>query len=142
MNERTEGSGKPRSGRGQKISRGSQAVRGFNPRDLAGEANRFWVKVNKRRGGCWLWTGAKKRGWGRFRVWRGRWTHIPAHRWAYEAAHGPIPDGIYLDHTCHTDDLDCPGGDDCPHRPCVRPSHLEPVSDEENGRRARTRRRT
>lgn len=109
---------------------------------VAGEAARFWPKVTKT-DGCWLWTGAKVKGYGRFKVWRdGRWTHVRAHRWAYEALEGPIPPGIYPDHLCHTNDLACPGGPTCPHRACVRPDHLEPVTDEENRRRANARRGT
>jgi hypothetical protein len=67
---------------------------------------------------------------------------VRAHRWAYEDAYGPIPYGLTIDHTCHTNDPDCPGGDTCPHRSCVNARHLEAVDDEENRRRARTRRRT
>jgi len=57
----------------------------------------------------------------------------------YEAANGPIPDGIYPDHLCHTNDHDCPGGTSCPHRRCVNPDHLDAVGDEENRRRGRAR---
>ncbi len=108
---------------------------------LDGEAERFWAKVRRTGTGCWVWTGAKRRGYGRFRVWRdGRWTHVQAHRWSWEEANGPIPEGLYPDHTCHTDDPHCTGGVTCPHRACVWPAHLEPVTDEENRRRARVRR--
>jgi hypothetical protein len=33
-----------------------------------------------------------------------------------------------LDHTCHTNDEQCKGGPTCPHRACVNPAHLEPVT--------------
>lgn len=77
---------------------------------------RFWEKVDKTET-CWLWTGTKTtlvadRGYGLFRV-DGRQT--TAHRFAYELAKGPIPDGLELDHLCRV-------------RQCVRPSHLEPVT--------------
>ena len=51
-----------------------------------------------------------------------------AHRLAWEIVIGPIPDGLVLDHLCR--------------RPvCVNPSHLEPVTDAENLRRAAVSRR-
>lgn len=46
-----------------------------------------------------------------------------AHRMAYEELVGPIPDGLELDHLCWV-------------RHCVNPAHLEPVTHEENARRA------
>lgn len=47
-----------------------------------------------------------------------------AHRVAYEAAYGPIPDGMVIDHKCRV-------------RACVTPEHLEAVSAAENQRRGR-----
>lgn len=134
-------------GRCEKSSQGSRGDNPRNPRvsrvgapDRAGEAARFWAQVDQG-DGCWLRAGASSKGYARFRVWRdGAWTHVRAHRWAYEDAYGPIPYGLTVDHLCHTNDPHCPGGNDCPHRACVRPDHLEVVDDEENRRRARTRR--
>ena len=48
-----------------------------------------------------------------------------AHRVAYEAERGPIPEGMVLDHLCRV-------------RNCVRVDHLEPVTTAENNRRGRT----
>lgn len=45
-----------------------------------------------------------------------------AHRVSYEAAYGPIPDGLVIDHLCRV-------------RNCVRPDHLEAVTQRENQRR-------
>lgn len=59
------------------------------------------------------------------------------HRWSYEHHVGPIPDGHQIDHLCHTADTACPGGRDCPHRRCVNPRHLEPVTITENVLRGR-----
>lgn len=79
----------------------------------------FWSRVQKTPG-CWLWTGARKNtGYGAFAVW-GR--QVPAHRWAYQELIGPIPDGLQIDHLCRT-------------RACVRPNHLESVTQQENLRR-------
>jgi hypothetical protein len=90
---------------------------------------RFWRQVAKT-DECWIWTGALRNGYGAFWV-EGR--TIGAHRWAYEHTVGPIPDGLTLDHTCHK--RGCTPGKSCPHRACVNPSHLEPVTTGENTRR-------
>lgn len=82
--------------------------------------------------GCLLWTGAvEKDGYGRLA------DHTPAHRYVYELHVGPIPEGLTLDHLCHTNDETCPGGP-CEHRRCVNPEHLEPVTLRENLRRGRS----
>lgn len=76
---------------------------------------------------CWLWTGNhNNQRYGMF--WNGE-RKMLAHRWAYEHFIGPIPAGLVLDHLCRTS-------------LCVRPSHLEPVTQAENmrrGKRARQR---
>ena len=74
----------------------------------AADIKRFWSKVDKS-GECWLWTASRKpNGYGQF-------TKKPlvfyAHRVAYEATYGPIPDGLNV---CHR----------CDNPPCVRPDHL------------------
>ena len=72
---------------------------------------RFWSKVEAT-GACWLWTAYRNRdGYGRFRL-DGRISC--AHRVAYEALVGPIPEGLDLDHLCRV-------------RNCVNPDHIEPV---------------
>lgn len=94
--------------------------------------DRFMARVEKLENGCWRWTGkTDRKGYGRHSGGQG------AHRWLYEQMRGPIPDGKPLDHLCHTNDLSCPGGDDCPHRACVNPDHLEPVTAVENTERGR-----
>lgn len=81
-------------------------------------SQRFWRKVDVADSGCWEWNGGLwGGGYGRF-VLDGR--HVQAHRWAYEALVGPIPDGLQLDHLCRN-------------RRCVNPDHLEPVTNRENG---------
>lgn len=67
--------------------------------------------------GCHIWTaGLVPDGYGRFRL-GGR--NVPAHRYAWERANGPIPEGMELDHRCHTPS-------------CVNPDHLRPATVSEN----------
>jgi hypothetical protein len=96
---------------------------------------RWWSKVDKRGPDeCWPWTDPLTKGYGRFVV-RNEYE-VGAHRWGYLHLVGPIPEGLDLDHLCHTHDPFCAGGADCLHRRCCNPVHLEPVTPEENGRRA------
>ena len=103
---------------------------GVPPRPLA---ERFWEKVDRSAGpdGCWLWLGCKKRGYGVVWVDGGRRAGI-AHRVAYELLVGPIPRGLTLDHYRLNDG---PRKAPCS-KACVNPAHLEPVTSEENARRA------
>lgn len=93
-------------------------------------AERFWSRVNKNGpipehcpelGRCWVWTkGLNGTGYGDFSAGSKR---ISAHKWSYEAAKGPVPTGLELDHLCRN-------------RLCVNPEHMEPVTHAENMRRA------
>jgi hypothetical protein len=85
--------------------------------------------------GCWLWVGSKSHGgYGHIRL-SGRGSPMAyTHRVMYEAVVGPIPDGLFLDHSCHTAALrsgTCTGGV-CPHRACANPNHLSPVTQRQN----------
>ena len=86
--------------------------------DLGPEvAKRFWAKVEVDSDGCWNWTACRSpKGYGLFGF-AGRLR--PAHRLAYEVLVGPIPKGLTIDHLCRN-------------RACIRPSHLEPVTNREN----------
>ncbi len=86
---------------------------GVKPTD---PAPRFWAKVTKTET-CWIWNGAKASKYG-----HGKFGKMKAHRWAYEDAIGPIPEGLTIDHLCRVP-------------ACVNPAHLEPVTLAENLRR-------
>ncbi len=98
-------------------------------------------RVDKQANGCWVWTGfITPQGYGAC-GYRGR-RHTLAHRVVYQELVGPIPDGLTLDHLCHTNDHGCSGGNSCLHRRCVNPEHLEPVTFEENNSRGVFARKT
>lgn len=71
---------------------------------------RFWAKVERGRSDeCWLWRGGKdKDGYGKVKH-SGR--HLRAHRVSWELAHGKIPSGLFVLHSCDTPS-------------CVNPIHL------------------
>lgn len=116
---------------------------------------RFWAKVDKNGpipehrpelGPCWLWHRGNKHGYAVFTIGK---KSIPVHRFAYELEVGFIPDKFQIDHLCHHPEL-CELAEQCPHRRCVNPAHLEAVTCKENLMRsgsiqawhaARTRRR-
>lgn len=67
---------------------------------------------------CIIWTGAAtSHGYGRIYANR---RMILAHRYAWEREHGPIPDGMVIDHTCWEPS-------------CVNTEHLRLASHAENG---------
>jgi hypothetical protein len=81
--------------------------------DVTGSLGRFWRKINAS-GECWLWKGGLiKGGYGELWMKRtdGTRKNFHTHRLAYLFAHGELPEGLMVLHSCDT-----PG--------CVRPSHL------------------
>lgn len=75
--------------------------------------------------GCWRWIGSiSAKGYGRFGL-DGR--NRLAYGVAYELFVGPIPSGLTLDHVCHMTG-NCAGGNQCRHRRCVNPAHLQAVT--------------
>jgi hypothetical protein len=71
---------------------------------------------------CWIWPGAKSRGYGVKSV-KGKSRVV--HRIIYERLYGPVPEGMQLDHLCRN-------------RACCNPFHLEIVTCQENLRRGPT----
>lgn len=65
------------------------------------EVARFRAKVDRTaKHGCWEWTGCVFKGYGHFKVGGKYGRAVPAHRFAYELAHGPIPRGKVVMHRC------------------------------------------
>lgn len=78
---------------------------------------------------CIIWKQSlKETGYGQT-FFQGKVTR--AHRAAWIKAHGPIPAGLVLDHTCH-DPKECEGGVPCIHRACVNVDHLRLITQQEN----------
>lgn len=75
---------------------------------------RFWDKVRVLDDGCWEWQVGKSEGYGRFCISHGNDAYV--HRLTYEQLIGSIPDGLTVDHLCRN-------------RACVKPAHLELVSN-------------
>lgn len=87
-----------------------------------GLMNRILAKVEVRDDGCWIWQAHKsKAGYAKVKDDFGRQAY--AHRLTYELSHGPVPDGLQLDHLCRNTS-------------CVNPEHLEAVTAKENVRRS------
>lgn len=93
-----------------------------SPRRQKNVEHLFWAKVGMPDPdtGCMEWLASKKpAGYGQFSA---RGPSEYAHRVSYELLVGPIPDGLVIDHLCRN-------------RACVRPDHLEPVTNRVNGLR-------
>lgn len=79
---------------------------------------RLWSRVDKS-GNCWIWTGPTDgKGYGTIGF-GGRGRNVYVHRLAYELIVAPIPEGLQIDHLCRVP-------------LCVRPDHLEAVTQREN----------
>jgi hypothetical protein len=103
---------------------------------LAGRANqltgsladRLWPRIQVGSADeCWPWTAAlNASGYGvisKGATGSGPVRNALAYRAAWELTNGPVPDGLELDHLCRNP-------------VCCNPAHLEPVTHEENMRRA------
>lgn len=89
-----------------------ESLKDFPPPEEAFAARTRWDES-----GCLIWTGAKTRsGYGNI------WAHgrnQAAHRFAWVQEKGEIPEGLFLDHICHT-------------RACVNTEHLRLATNAQN----------
>lgn len=92
------------------------------------------AKANETDEGCWPWPVIGPNGYP-----RAARSFSRAYLATYTQVYGPVPDGLTLDHICHSMNP-CSGGNGCRHRRCVRPDHLEPVTAREQQARRSSRR--
>lgn len=77
------------------------------------QEERVWSAIDSSVDGCWVWSrGTNNRGYGV--IWFDGRKQL-AHRVIYTMVVGPIPDGMVIDHLCRN-------------TRCVRPDHLEAVT--------------
>ena len=84
------------------------------------DAQRFKenVRIDKSTG-CWLWGGYRDhRGYGRFYLSK-KQQMVPAHRYLYEKANGPMPPGHETHHKCFF-------------KNCVNPNHIQLLSHKDH----------
>jgi hypothetical protein len=89
---------------------------------------RFWPKIDRSVTGCWLWTRARRNGYGVLNNREGQPRVVYAHVLSYVLHKGPVPPGLMVLHTCDV-------------RHCVNPTHLYAGDFSENIRDAWNRRR-
>ena len=87
-------------------------------RIIGNDKERFLSKIEKT-DSCWIWKGTVNpdSGYGRFQV---SGKSLYAHRYSYELFNEEIAEKMVIDHLCRN-------------AACVNPSHLEAVTNRENG---------
>lgn len=81
-------------------------------------AQQYIESRSHKSGGCWLWMGTTRAGYGRA-TWRGKQRQ--AHALSWESVNGAVPPGLQINHLCHR-------------RNCVNPGHLYAGTQVENMR--------
>ncbi|MFJ3274022.1 HNH endonuclease [Streptomyces sp. NPDC086776] len=85
---------------------------------------------------CWPYTGEINRwGYGTLCLDGRGGPRMAAHRFLWGEEHGPVPEDVEIDHTCHNAAVargECAGGSTCLHRRCCNLRHLRAVDHEAN----------
>lgn len=84
-----------------------------------GEEDKFWSRVAKLDGGCWLWTGGKTIA--KYGILTVDSKRVLAHRIVFTFLGNPLPSSVFIDHKCHNPS-------------CVNPDHLRRCTQRENSR--------
>lgn len=113
---------------------GTPLAREFQPRKGQTAAEILWQR-SEPHGECILWMGVVDKISGYGKLQGSLWAACSPHRLSWMLANGPIPDGLEIDHVCHTIDPTCRDVP-CRHRRCINPDHLEAVTRAENNRRS------
>lgn len=82
----------------------------------------FNARLTAGHGGCIEWNGVRnEQGYGRFHAphFLGASKSVAAHRLAWQLFRGPIPDGMYVCHSCNN-------------KPCCNPDHLYLATHRQN----------
>ena len=93
--------------------------RGGQIRATPGTADAALDDKTAPRGDCLVWTGNLDRAGYGLTKFKGKTVYV--HRYAWERANGPIPDGMHIDHVCHT-------------TACIKVEHLRLATPTENAR--------
>lgn len=118
-----ENCGRPKVAKGLCATHRRQQMRGEELRPLkqyaspSATAQERLALRSERKGDCLVWTGTTWIGGYGVLRWGGR--NVAAHRLAWESAHGPIPDGMEIDHACGN-------------RPCIDVAHLRLSTRKQN----------
>lgn len=98
--------GSPLGGGGERYATPEEALEARTEPIVGDPAHLIWTGTTDRNGYGWLRVNGK---------------YVFAHRFAWKREHGPIPDGMTIDHTCWE-------------RSCVNPEHLRLATRAENAR--------